>query len=96
MRPAGYTAISTFIRETAVEAARMSVPEVHRTVGLLDDYQTCKTAAEQCGLPLGEWLRMVVLAGVDANPLHDHMGAAKDFVETRPEALREAAKHGAR
>lgn len=95
MGPSGYKAISTFIRELAVEAARMTVPPVHPQHGPLDAYQTCKTAADECGLPLGEWLRIVVLAGVDANPLHTHMGAAKDFVETRPEALAEARrKHG--
>jgi hypothetical protein len=92
MGPAGYTHISTFVREVGVEAARATVPRNHPRGGPLDDYQTCKTAAEECGLPLGEWLRLMVLAGVDHNPLHAHMGAAKDFVETRPEANREAGR----
>jgi hypothetical protein len=95
MGPCGYTAISTFIRETGVEAARMTVARSHGGQ-VLDDYQTCKTAAEECGLPLGEWLRLMVLAGVDHNPLHAHMGAAKDYVETRPTALAEAARKGPR
>lgn len=69
----GYKGISTFIRELGVSVAAKSVDGKG-----LDDYQVVKTAANQCALPLGEWLRLVVLAGVEFTPLEDHLVAARE------------------
>ena len=86
---AGYTAISTFIREVGVDSAMSTVRRIHPIAGPLDDYQLTKTAAEDCNLPLGEWLRLVVLSAVGHMPLRAHMEAGAGFVAGRVRATAE-------
>ena len=76
MGQAKYSAVSTFIRELAVAAAQSTV-----TRGKLDDFQVVKTAANGCGLPLGEWVRLVVLGALEFTPLEVHLSAGRAFMD---------------
>ncbi len=72
----GYDAVSTFIREVAAHSAESTVSRGPHW----DDYQTVKAAALACNIPLGQWIRDVVLAGCGGSPLVAHQRAALAFV----------------
>lgn len=72
-KEAGYAGISTFIRELAVKVAGGEIGG--------DDYAAVKKASEACALPLGEWLRLVVLGALAFTPLEHHMWTARHVLE---------------
>ena len=84
---AGYPHVSTFIREVCVDAALSTV----RRGPDDSDWAHLKAAADSCGMPLGRWMREVVLAGIGASSgdLQEHKDAAAEFVAG---ALRRASR----
>lgn len=65
--------LSSFVRQVCLMGAKATVVET------LDDWGVCKAAADQCGLPLGAWMREVTLGAIGFSPLASHIRKATSW-----------------